>query len=318
MNPDSTARRLESALAEVHEKIRSAKERGSVADYIPELARIDPDQFGISVCLADGSHLGVGHYRTRFSAQSVSKVFTLAIALGRYGDDLWARVGREPSTLDFNSIQELEIRRGHPPNPFVNSGAIVTTDIVLGQSTPAETIGEILQFVRTAASDNTILIDPAVAASETESGHRNWAIAHCLAEFGNLDHPCEMTLGTYFHQCAISISCEQLARFGRFLAGIDPNRGIVSERTIRRINALMFTCGHYNGSGEFAFRIGLPAKSGVGGGILAIVPGIASIAVWSPGLDRLGNSLLGTQALEALSDRMQWSVFISRLADSRL
>ena len=221
-------------------------------------------------------------------------------------------MGREPSSNDFNSIQELEVRQGHPPNPFVNSGAIVTTDMILAGSTPAETIGEVLQFVRLAASDDDIHIDPGIANSEKETGHRNWALAHALTAFGNLEHPCELTLGTYFHHCAISMTCEQLARFGRFLAEMDDAHDLVSKRNTRSITALMMTCGHYNGSGEFAYRVGLPAKSGVGGGILAIVPGIASIAVWSPGLERNGNSLLGTRALQIISDEMKWSVFNRR------
>ncbi|WP_116083760.1 glutaminase [Tropicimonas sp. IMCC34011] len=288
---------------------RSRTEKGMVASYIPELARVNPDHFAMSVCLFDGTQFDVGEADRAFSVQSISKIFTLAIALGRFGDDLWVRVGREPSTHNFNSIQELEIRKGHPPNPFMNAGAIVTTDTVLGQSTPAEAIAEILQFVRGAASDDSIYVDAEVAASETETGLRNWALAYCLKEFGNLENSCENVLGTYFHHCAIAMSCRQLARFGRFLAGITLNRNFLSERNVRRINALMLTSGHYNGSGEFAFSVGLPAKSGVGGGILAIVPGTASISVWSPGLDHKGNSLRGTQALQVMSEELRWSVF---------
>ncbi len=227
------------------------------------------------------------------------------------GDNLWLRVGREPSSNAFNSVHELEARNGHPSNPFVNSGAIVTTDTLLNGSAPKETLAEILQFVRTAASDDEIFIDAAVAKSENMTGHRNRALAHVLTAYKNLNHPVDLTLGAYFHHCAVAMTCEQLARFGRFLASIHPSGTLISPHKVRIINALMMTCGHYNGSGEFAYRVGVPAKSGVGGGILAIVPGVASIAVWSPGLDRYGNSLLGTLALERLCTELQWSVFYS-------
>lgn len=304
--------RIHQALAGIFDDAKGRTDRGTIAGYIPELARQDAGAFGMSVCLVDGQQISIGESNERFSVQSISKVFTLAIALGRYGDGLWRRVGREPSTHAFNSIQELEIRRGQPANPFVNAGAIVTTDMILAGSTPAETIGEILQFVRFACSDEDILIDPSVAESEKATGHQNWALAHSLAAHDNLEHTCELTLGTYFHHCAIAMTCEQLARFGRFLAEIDGGNSPVSSKHGRSINALMMTCGHYNGSGEFAYRVGFPGKSGVGGGILAVVPGLASIAVWSPGLDRNGNSLLGTAALEQLSEHMGWSMFSKR------
>lgn len=290
-------------------RVAEVETRGNVADYIPELARIDPKQFAMSICLADGTQYSTGDAKREFSIQSISKVFTLASALGRYGDQYWNRVGREPSTNVFNSVQELEVRSGVPPNPFVNAGAIVTTDALLVGATPKETLAEILHFVRLAASDDAIFIDPSVAESENTTGHKNWALAHFLKACDNLENECEITLGTYFHHCAIAMTCEQLARSGRFLAGIHPGGGLISAGHVRSINALMMTCGHYNGSGEFAYRVGIPAKSGVGGGILAVVPRKASIAVWSPGLDRYGNSLLGTDVLAELTDALNISVF---------
>lgn len=293
-------------------RISHVEDRGAVADYIPELAGIDPGQFALSVCLADGSQVSVGDSDTEFSIQSVSKVFTLAIALGRYGDQFWDRIGREPSTHVFNSMQELEARGGIPPNPFVNAGAIATTDALLVGSTPKETLAEIISFVRLCALDEAIFFDPAVAESEKATGHRNWALAHFLRGCGNLVHDCDLTLGTYFHHCALAMSCAQLARAGRFLAGIHPSGNLISPTHVRSINALMMTCGHYDGSGEFAYRVGIPAKSGVGGGIMAVLPGKASIAVWSPGLDRHGNSKLGTYALEKLSQELGLSLFAVR------
>lgn len=300
---------LRPVLEAICENAALEEDKGLVADYIPELAGIDPSQFAISVCLADGSQLSVGDADTEFSIQSVSKVFTLAIALGRYGEKFWDRVGREPSTHVFNSVQELEARQGIPPNPFVNAGAIATTDALLVGATPKETLAEIISFVRLLASDEAIYFDRAVAESEKVTGHRNWALAHFLRGYGNLVHECELTLGTYFHHCALAMSCAQLARAGRFLAGIHPSGNLISPAHVRSINALMMSCGHYNGSGEFAYRVGIPAKSGVGGGIMAVLPGKASIAVWSPGLDKYGNSKLGTFALEILSQELELSLF---------
>lgn len=296
-------------IQEIYRLLSELEDKGKVANYIPDLANVSIDQLGISMCLADGTQHGFGACSVEFSIQSISKIATLMIALGRYGDGLWGRVGREPSTQEFNSAQELEARQGIPSNPFMNAGAIVTTDSLLVGATPKETLAEILQFVRYASSDDDVFIDASVAEAEKKTGHKNWALAHMLAANNNLQHPCPLTLGTYFHHCAISMNCDQLARFGRFLAGIYPGPNPVHPVHIRSINALMMTCGHYNGSGEFAFRVGIPAKSGVGGGILAIVPGIASVAVWSPGLNEHGNSLLGTAALEQISNLFGWSVF---------
>jgi len=248
-----------------------------------------------------------------FSIQSVSKLFTLTMALGRLGDDLWARVDREPSGNAFNSIVQLEHEHGKPRNPFVNAGAIAVTDTILAGHQPKEAIGEILRFMRYLADDDSIVIDPLVARSERETGHRNFALAHFMRSYGIIEHAPAKVLGVYFHQCAIAMNCRQLARAGLFLAadGCDPLTGnrIVSTARARRINSLMMMCGHYDGAGDFAFRVGVPGKSGVGGGILAIVPGKASIAVWSPGLDGNGNSLVGTATLESLTARMGWSVF---------
>jgi len=289
--------------------MRGQQAWGEVADYIPELAQVDKHQFAIAVTTAEGDEFSAGDAGVRFSIQSVSKVFTLAIALGRVGDQLWSRVGREPSGDAFNSIVLLERENGRPRNPFINAGAIVTTDQVLSGRTPRQALAEILQFVRAAADDPDIHFNKAVARSETDHGHGNFALAHMLAAHGNLHNAPEMTLGTYFHQCAIEMNVLQLARAGRFLTNTPGVPGMISPARARRINALMMTCGHYDGSGEFAFQVGLPGKSGVGGGILAIVPGKASVAVWSPGLNAQGNSMLGTRAMALLAQEMGWSVF---------
>lgn len=287
--------------------MRTHDDRGVVADYIPELAKQDIGKFGISITTLDGKTYSAGDADKPFSIQSISKVFALTMALGKVGDTLWNRVGREPSGSAFNSIVQLEHEKGIPRNPFINAGAIVVSDIILGGYRPKEAIAEILRFMRMLADDNDIIIDKDVARSETETGFRNTALANYMRAFGNLHHPAEETLGVYFHQCALAMNCAQLSRAGLFLA--DGGGGIVTSRRAQRINAIMMTCGHYDGSGDFAFRVGLPGKSGVGGGILAIVPNTASIAVWSPGLDANGNSRLGTLALEMLVSKVGWNAF---------
>ena len=214
-----------------------------------------------------------------------------------------------PSTRSSSSRPST----GRPRNPFINAGAIVVTDLVLAGHTPREAIGEMVRFVRFLAADEGITVDAAVARSEQATGDRNRALAHFLRSYGRLTHQPDHVLGVYFHHCALAMSCRQLARAGLFLAaaGREPVSGqrVVPASRARRINALMLTCGHYDGSGEFAYRVGLPGKSGVGGGILAVAPGHAAIAAWSPGLDAGGNSLLGTRALELVARRTGWSVF---------
>jgi len=304
---------LDRVVGDIADEMRQRPDRGEVASYIPELARVSPSHFGIAVIDSNGRVACAGDCDTPFSIQSISKVFTLTLALGKIGDRLWQRVGREPSGSAFNSIVQLEYERGRPRNPFINAGAIAVTDLILSGHQPREALGEILRFMQFLADDPSITIDEAVAASEQRTGFRNASLANYMKSFGVIDNPVEYTLGVYFHHCAIAMSCRQLAMAGRFLAynGRNPTTGlsVVQPERARRINALMLTCGHYDGSGEFAYRVGLPGKSGVGGGILAIAPGQASIAVWSPGLDANGNSHLGRIALEALTKRLGWSIF---------
>jgi glutaminase len=304
---------LDAALQSLVQDMRARPEKGCVAQYIPELRRVDRDRFGIAVALEDGRILVAGDADQPFSIQSISKVFSLTLALGTFGAALWRRVGREPSGDPFNSIIQLEREHGIPRNPFINAGALIVADLLLGSHEPKEAIGEIVRFVRFIADDESIAIDERVARSERQTDFRNVALANYLAAFDNLNNEPERVLGVYAHQCALHMSCRQLAKAGRYLAshGVIRSTGtrVVSLEHARRINALMLTCGQYDGSGEFAFRVGLPAKSGVGGGILATVPGHASIAVWAPGLNASGNSLLGSMALEILVARQGWSVF---------
>jgi glutaminase len=293
---------LNSIVEDIAAEMAQVSERGTVASYIPDLASVSPAHFGIAIVGADGTSHVAGDAEVAFSVQSITKV-----------DALWQRVGREPSGSAFNSIVQLETEQGIPRNPFINAGAIVVADVLLARHEPREVIAEFLRFMRMLAGDESIVIDHKVAQGEEETGFRNVALASYMRAFGNIHHPVGKTLGIYFHQCALAMSCRQLAQAGRFLmsGGRNPDTGrsVVSAQRARRILALMLSCGHYDGSGEFAYRVGLPGKSGVGGGILAIAPGIASIAVWSPGLNERGNSQLGTLALERLVQRTGWSVF---------
>lgn len=314
---------LQPILDGIADKIGPHLSEGRVADYIPALARVEREQFGMAVITCKGETAQTGAADTVFSIQSISKVFTLTMALGKIGNDLWERVGREPSGSAFNSIIQLEREHGIPRNPLINAGAIVVTDVILSnRADPGgrgsgeagiDAIREILDFMRSTAHDETIAIDREVAESEAAHGFRNASLANFMKSFGNMENSVERALRVYFHQCAIAMSCKQLARAGLFLAadGRDPISGkrIVTPSRARRINAIMLTCGHYDASGDFAFKVGLPGKSGVGGGILCIVPDIAAVAVWSPGLNKNGNSHAGTLALEMLARETGWSIF---------
>ncbi len=303
---------LAATLARIAADMGRVAERGRPAAYIPELAKVDTARFGIAVSPVSGEEAAAGDADVPFSIQSVCKVFMLTLALERAGEALWRRVGREPSGDPFNSIVQLEHEKGVPRNPLINAGAIVVADILLAGRTPEGAILELLAFVRRLAGDETIGCDARVAASEARTGARNRALANFMAAEGNLRHPVEDVLHVYFHCCALSMTCRQLAAAGRYLAAAgyagasDP---VVTPERARALNALMLTCGHYDASGEFAFRVGVPGKSGVGGGILGVVPGVASIAAWSPGLDSKGNSVVASQAFEALARETGWSVF---------
>jgi len=285
---------------------------GKVANYIPALAQVPPDKFGAAIVTVTGETALVGAAQEAFSIQSISKVFALTEALNLHGINLWNRVGREPSGNAFNSIVQLEKEKGIPRNPFINAGALVVTDALLGNQSTEDCTGKLIASVQTLASDSSILINTTVAESERATAYRNAGLAHFMQSFGNLNRPVNDVLDVYCQQCAIAMSCEQLARSALYLAnnGTDPLTGkqIVDEERARRINAMMMLCGHYDASGEFAHRVGIPGKSGVGGGIIAVVPNIAAVAVWSPCLNANGNSHAGTAALENLVRLTKWNV----------
>ncbi|HEV2747222.1 MAG TPA: glutaminase [Allosphingosinicella sp.] len=305
---------IEPVLEDVFSHVGTYRGHGTLAAYIPALAQVDPNKLGIAVVLGDGSSHVRGDADEPFSIQSISKVFTLSLALHRVGAALWNRVGREPSGSPFNSIVQLEAEKGKPRNPLINAGAMVCCDQLIGEGGADAAVEELLACLRERSGSDGIAIDEAVAMSESQAGSLNRSLAHFVKAFDNLDHPVEEVLSVYFRQCAIAMSCRQLARAALHLAfdGVDPVTGdqiMISSRS-RRINALMLTCGHYDNSGDFAFRIGLPGKSGVGGGILTIAPGVGAIAVWSPGLNAAGTSLAGAVALEKLVERTGWSIFV--------
>jgi glutaminase len=305
---------LDALLADVTEAVGPHRGRGRVANYIPALAKIDPNKFGIAFADREGRVHGAGDCDEAFSIQSISKVFMLALALEKVGAKLWEKVGREPSGTAFNSIVQLESEHGIPRNPLINPGAMVVTDHLIAGGDPETAVGALIDFLRTQARDTAVHVDEEVATSEARTGDRNRALAWFMQSFGTLANPVETVLTGYFRQCAVAMSCRQLARAGRFLAfdGADPETGepVIAWHRARRINSVMMLCGHYDNSGEFAFRVGLPGKSGVGGGILAIVPGEGALAVWSPGLNEAGTSATGAIALEELVKRTRWSVFV--------
>ncbi|QZD87678.1 glutaminase [Qipengyuania psychrotolerans] len=307
---------LQRIVEETWNELADERGSGNPARYIPALALVDPRKFGIALATREGEVFCAGDADEQFSIQSISKVFALALALERHGPGLWEAVGREPSGDPFNSIVQLEREKGIPRNPFINSGAIVTTDRFVDDRTPEQAVGDLMSRLRRMGRDESINFDEDVARSESETGSRNRSLAYFLADFGRLMNPVEDVLSVYFRQCALAMSCRQLAESSLFLPfdGTDPVTGqeMCSPSRSRRINALMLLCGHYDNSGQFAFEVGVPGKSGVGGGILASVPGRASIAVWSPGLNRAGTSMLGAKALSSIALKTGWSVFSGR------
>ncbi|MGB1226818.1 MAG: glutaminase [Poseidonibacter sp.] len=297
---------------EIEEEIQEYFKEGKIADYIPALAKIEPNQFAMSIKLIDGTTYNAGNTETKFSIQSISKVFTFTLALQLYGKNLYKRVGHEPSGNPFNSLVQLEYENGIPRNPFINAGAIVTTDSLLSKYQD-KSFDYILDFIRTAANDYTIDYDKEVYNSELEHGFLNMALINMMKSYKNINNDLNSVIQTYFKQCSIEMNTEQLSTSMLFLAnhGINPisNKILINEAKAKRINSLMLTCGHYDASGDFAYKVGLPGKSGVGGGIVAIVPGKMSICVYSPKLNKQGNSLIGTKALELFTTKTGLSIF---------
>lgn len=304
---------VRSIVGDIVKKIAATGDKGEATRQIPELSGVDTEQFGIAILTRDGEMICGGDADTPFSLQSISKAFSLELVLKAHGDHLWERVGRDPSGNPYNSVIDLERQKGYPRNPFVNAGALIVVDMLLDTLKPEEEVEAVVEFVATLLDNDGFSLNEKVADSDEGSGSLNRAMLNIANHFGNVRNPIDKIMKAYVRQCAIELSCRQLARVGRFLmlegAGEEANRHLEALRRSRRILSLMMTAGLYDGAGEFAYRVGLPAKSGIGGGILAIAPNTASIAVWSPGLDESGNSKMGTLALEMLTDRLDWSIF---------
>lgn len=302
----------EEILASIIEEVRPLTSKGIVADYIPALAKVPSEKLGIAVFTNQGEVISAGDAQEGFSIQSISKVLSLTLAMGLYQpDELWSRVGKEPSGQAFNSLIQLEMEQGIPRNPFINAGAIVVCDMLQSRlSAPRQ---RLLEFVRQLSGEPLIAYDKVVAASEMMHSDRNAAIAYLMRSFGNFHNEVIPVLHNYFHACALKMSCVELAKTFSYLAnkGVSVVTGetVITPTQSKQTNALLATCGLYDGAGEFAYRVGMPGKSGVGGGIIAVVPGEMTIAVWSPALDQSGNSLAGTRALELLAQRIGRSIF---------
>lgn len=298
-------------LENIYQAIQPYAKKGKQADYIPALAKVNPDQFGMCIHTIYGEIYSIEQADTRFSIQSISKVFALAMCLSLKGDDLWKRVGKEPSGTAFNSLIQLEVEKGIPRNPFINAGAIVMSDILLSLlKSPEE---DFLAFVRAVAGNDTIQYNEEVAISEREKGYLNAAIANLLKYHGTIENDIEQVLRFYFLMCSIEMSCRELSL--AFLAFANHRKkfnyaGVtLTSSQVKRMNAIMQTCGFYDEAGEFSYLVGLPGKSGVGGGIVAIYPLQYSVAVWSPRLNSKGNSVMGIKALELFTTETKESIF---------
>jgi glutaminase len=298
-------------LDEIRDEVRPLLLQGHVADYIPRLASVPREKFSMAVVTLDGRLYQTGDAVEPFSIQSISKVYTLTLALQSVGDELWRRVGREPSGNAFNSLVQLELENGLPRNPFINAGALVVADVVL--ATREDPRAQLLSTIRGCSGNPDIRDDPEVALSEKANGFRNAALANFIRSFGNLEHAIDDVLDFYFYQCSLAMSCVDLARGFLFLAnqGRCPWSGdsVLSPDQAKRINALMLTCGTYDAAGDFAYHVGIPGKSGVGGGIVGVIPNQLAVAVWSPALNAKGNSLAGSAALERFTAKTGLSIF---------
>ncbi len=295
----------------IYEDLKSCWGKGKVADYIPALAKVDPRQYGIAIETLDGQSFQVGDAEVCFSIQSISKVFSLAMVTRHMGDQIWKYVGREPSGNPFNSLVQLEYEQGIPRNPFINAGALVVTDRLMTlYDHPKDAI---LEFVRSICGNDDIYYDKNIARSERTHADRNMALGYLMKSFGNMENDIEAVIDVYCHQCAIAMSCRDLSKAFLFLAnhGLNPinQEQILSVSQAKRLGALMLTCGFYDESGDFAFRAGLPGKSGVGGGVAAYIPGNLAITVWSPELNRHGNSYIGMETLEHFTTDISNSIF---------
>ncbi len=298
-------------LKEIYQDVQLLKNDGEVAQYIPELASINPSKFGVHLCTIENENFGVGDSKEKFSIQSIGKVLALTLAFQQKGEDLWSRVGVEPSGNPFNSLWQLEYEHGKPRNPLINSGAIVICDILC--SLFQDPMSELIGFVRQVAGNHSVDYNPIVANSEMKLGFRNTALINMMKASGNIHNDIHAVMDLYYHMCSVEMSCMELASTFLIYANhgklISTSEQIITSSMAKRINAIMQTCGFYDEAGEFSFKVGLPGKSGIGGGIVAVHPGKYSVAVWSPGLNKKGNSVRGMELLERLTTKTGLSIF---------
>lgn len=301
----------EKVLHHIFNDFKNFENTGKKATYIPELAHVDENLFGVNLTTLDGTQISLGDAATPFSLQSISKVLSLVLAYNILGEDLWKRVDVEPSGDTFNSLILLEIEMGIPRNPFINAGAIVVADILVSHlKNPEEAF---LKFIQDLAQDDSIQYDLHVFNSEKSVAYRNYSLINLMKSFGNIHNDIDKVMDLYFMMCSVNISCEQLSKAFLFFAN-DGTHPLTQQQILipprnRRINAIMQLCGFYDEAGEFAYRVGLPGKSGVGGGIIAIHPGLYSVTVFSPKLNKKGNSTKGMAFLERLTSELNNSIF---------
>ncbi|SDT08604.1 glutaminase [Winogradskyella sediminis] len=290
---------------------KSIKNKGKLATYIPELADVDPDKFGVHMTNLDGQNFGMGDHLEKFSIQSIAKVLSLSLAVKFLGEKIWTRIDVEPSGTKFDSLLLLETYKGIPRNPFINSGAIVICDILITHLENARE--EFLEFVKDLSDIPDLDYSDDIADSEKATGFRNVALCNFIKSLDNIDNDPDEVLDFYFDMCSLEMNCEELSRTFSFLANggkkLSDGKKILTRSQTKRINALMLTCGFYDESGEFAFKVGLPGKSGVGGGIVALYPSNFTIAVWSPKLNPNGNSFKGMKLLETVTTHSEMSIF---------
>ncbi|WP_456460940.1 glutaminase [Lutibacter sp.] len=297
--------------SKLYRELESIADSGKVANYIPELSKVDPNKFGVHLTTVDNQNFSFGDASEKFSIQSIAKVLALTLAYKLEDEKLWKRVGVEPSGTAFNSLFQLETDLGIPRNPLINAGALVVSDILISHlKNPKE---EFLEFVRNISGISTINYCPRIVASEKATGYRNTALVNLMKSYGNIKNNIEEVMDFYFNLCSIEMTCQELSKTFLFLAdyGVSPfsKEEILSKSKSKRINAIMQLCGFYDEAGEFSFKVGLPGKSGVGGGIVAIYPNKYSIAVWSPKLNERGNSNMGIKFLELFTTETQTSIF---------
>jgi len=298
-------------LTRTYNRVLSMENKGAVASYIPELAKVDPANFGVCLTTKTGEQFHCGNAHTPYSIQSIAKVLSLSLALSHLGEKMWQRMDFEPSGSSFNSLVQLETENGIPRNPLINAGAIVVCDILCDLfENPKE---ELLHYIRKISSIDSVQYNLEVARSERLTGYRNYALVNFIKSFGNIKNDCDTVIDLYFHLCSLEMNSIELSQTFGFLANrgkqFHTNMPVMKPSQAKRINAIMQTCGFYDEAGEFAFRVGLPGKSGVGGGMVAVLPDAYTIATWSPRLNKHGNSYRGMKFLEYFTDETQDTVF---------